>query len=245
MDSTAQALDTQLRELLRPTAATWGLRLGEAQLDLLRRYALELLRWNQQVNLTRITDPRDIVIRHFLDSLACAQAFDRPPVSLLDVGTGAGLPGIPLKIVWPEAEVTLSDSIGKKTAFLEHVVGVLGLQNVRVVTARAEALGRDRSHREAYEGVVARAVASLAVLSEYCLPLCRVGGRFVAPKGGAGAEEATEAQRAIGQLGGKLGDIIPVTLPGVEPRTLVIVEKLRPTPTQFPRAAGIPSKRPL
>jgi 16S rRNA (guanine527-N7)-methyltransferase len=244
MDSIARELDTQLRELL-PAAAVWGLRLGPIEHERLTRFALELLRWNEQVNLTRITAPREVVIRHFLDSLSCAQAFETPPETLIDVGTGAGFPGIPLKIVWPDLVLTLTDSTAKKTAFLDHVVDVLGLREVTVVTARAETLGRAPRHRERYAAVVARAVAALPVLSEYCLPLCRVGGRFVAPKGSDGAAEATAAEGAIGQLGGRVHAIMPIELPEVEPRTLVVVDKVSATPAGLPRAIGIPTKRPL
>ncbi len=245
MDSTAHELEQQLRAVLVPGAAEWGVLVGEAEVQSFLRYGLELLRWNEQVNLTRITAPRDVVIRHFLDSLACAAGFETPPATLADLGTGAGFPGIPLKIVWPDTRLMLSDSVGKKTAFLEHVVAQLGLRDVEVVTARAEALGRDPAHRERYDGVVARAVAALDVLSEYALPLCRVGARFVAPKGGDGAEEAELARRAIGRVGGKLVAVRPVELPGVEPRTLVVIAKERPTPDDLPRAVGVPSRRPL
>ena len=245
MDSTAHALEQQLRAVLVPGAAEWGMLVGEAEVQSFLRYGLELLRWNERVNLTRITAPRDVVIRHFLDSLACAAAFETPPATLADLGTGAGFPGIPLKIVWPATRLMLSDSVGKKTAFLEHVVAQLGLRDVEVVTERAEALGRDPAHRERYHGVVARAVAALDVLSEYALPLCRVGGRFVAPKGEDGAAEAERARRAIGRVGGKLLTVRPVELPDVESRTLVVISKERPTPPDLPRAVGVPSRRPL
>ena len=244
MDSTASELEQHLRELL-PLSAQWGIRVGDVELERLRVYGVELLRWNEQHNLTRIVKPRDVVVRHFLDSLACAQAWESPPASLADIGTGAGFPGIPLKIVWPGTTLLLSDSIGKKTAFLRHVAAMLELNNVEVVTARAETLGRDPAHRERYDGVVARAVAALNVLSEYCLPLCRAGGRFVAPKGADGETEALAARRAFGQLGGRPHAVLPVALPEVEPRTLVVVDKVRPTPREFPRAAGVPAKRPL
>lgn len=245
MDSTASELENHLRELLVPVAAQWDLDVGPAALEQLRVYGVELVRWNEQVNLTRIVAPREIVIRHFLDSLACARAWDTPPASLADIGTGAGFPGIPLKIVWPKMALLVSDSIGKKTAFLRHVVSALELEGVEVVTGRAEALGRDPAYRERYDGVVARAVAALNVLSEYCLPLCRIGGRFVAPKGPEGAAEALEARRAIGQLGGRPRAVLPVQLPEVEQRTLVVVDKVRATPREFPRDVGVPSKRPL
>ena len=245
MESIAHELEFHVRELLVPTAARWGLPIGEREIRSFVTYGVELLRWNERVNLTRITVPRDVVVRHFLDSLACARAFAAIPSSLADIGTGAGFPGIPLKLVWPAARLMLSDSVAKKTAFLDHVAAVLDLHETEIVTARAEELGRDPRHRERYAGVVARAVAALNVLAEYTLPLCRVGGRFVAPKGPDGAAEAEQARRAIEELGGKVSAIVPVELPGVELRTLIVVDKQRPTPAGLPRTVGIPAKRPL
>ncbi|HZB94371.1 MAG TPA: 16S rRNA (guanine(527)-N(7))-methyltransferase RsmG [Herpetosiphonaceae bacterium] len=245
MESIAHELELHVRELLVPTAARWGLSIGEREIGLFVAYGVELLQWNERVNLTRITAPRDVVVRHFLDSLACARAFAAIPSSLADIGTGAGFPGIPLKLVWPATRLMLSDSVAKKTAFLDHVAAVLDLHETEIVTARAEELGRDPRHRERYAGVVARAVAALNVLAEYTLPLCRVGGRFVAPKGSDGAVEAEQARRAIEQLGGKVSAIVPVELPGVELRTLIVVDKQRPTPAGLPRTVGIPAKRPL
>ena len=245
MESIAHELELHVRELLVPTAARWGLSIGEREIGLFVAYGVELLQWNERVNLTRITAPRDVVVRHFLDSLACARAFAAIPSSLADIGTGAGFPGIPLKLVWPATRLMLSDSVAKKTAFLDHVAAVLDLHETEIVTARAEELGRDPRHRERYAGVVARAVAALNVLAEYTLPLCRVGGRFVAPKGSDGTVEAEQARRAIEQLGGKVSAIVPVELPGVELRTLIVVDKQRPTPAGLPRTVGIPAKRPL
>lgn len=245
MDSIASRLEICIREVLVPAVSAWGIVPDDARIATLVAYGVEMLSWNERVNLTRITAPRDIVVRHFLDSLACVTAFDHPPESLADIGTGAGFPGIPLKIFWPDMRLMLSDSVGKKTAFVSHVVDTLALNDVTVVTARAEALGRDARYRERFEAVAARAVAALDVLCEYTLPLCAVGGRLVAPKGVDGAREAEAAGRAIGKLGGKLSGVLPVTLPGIEPRTLVVVDKLRPTPPDLPRAPGLPGKRPL
>ncbi len=245
MDSIAPRLEPLFAELLLPVCAGWGLRLDQTALDRFALYAAELLHWNERINLTRITEPRAIVVRHFLDSLSCARAFEVIPASLADVGTGAGFPGIPLKIIWPETTLLLSDSVGKKTAFLRHVIEILDLKGVEVVTARAEDLGRNAAYREQYAGVVARAVAALDVLSEYCLPLCEVGGRFVAPKGADGATEAHKARQAISQLGGGEPRIMPITLPEVEPRTLVVVPKLQSTPPELPRPVGTAAKHPL
>jgi 16S rRNA (guanine527-N7)-methyltransferase len=232
-------------DLLEETAAAWGLPLSSAQLGQFAIYADELRRWNERTNLTSIIDDQGIAARHFLDSLRCALSWGEPPGSLVDVGAGAGFPGLPLKILRPELQLTLIESIAKKAAFLEHIVERLGLDHVQILAVRAEAAGRDPAHRERYDLATARAVAELRVLAEYCLPLCRVGGRFLAPKGAQIEGEAQAAQTAIEQLGGRLLAIEPVQLPGLEPRALVVVEKAGPTPPRYPRAPGIPAKRPL
>ncbi|HEU5100100.1 MAG TPA: 16S rRNA (guanine(527)-N(7))-methyltransferase RsmG [Roseiflexaceae bacterium] len=230
---------------LAATAADWGLQLTQAQLDQLALYADALRRWNERVNLTAITDEPGIATRHFLDSLRCALSWGPKPESLIDIGAGAGFPGLPLKILRPELRLTLVESIAKKATFLRHIADTLGLAHVEVVVARAETVGRDESHRERYAVAAARAVADLRVLAEYCLPLCRVGGRFLAPKGGSVEDELQAALPAIELLGGRLVAVEPVELPGVEPRTLVVVEKVSPTPPRYPRAPGVPAKRPL
>jgi 16S rRNA (guanine527-N7)-methyltransferase len=230
---------------LADTAASWGIALSDAQLAQFRLYADELRRWNERVNLTAISDPAQIAVRHFLDSLRCALLWGEAPQSLIDIGTGAGFPGLPLKLLRPSLALTLVESVAKKAAFLEHVVAQLGLNDVTVVVGRAEALGRDPLHRERYDVATARAVAELRVLAEYCLPLCRVGGRFLAPKSERLSEELAQAERAIGLLGGALLEVAPVALPGVEPRTIAVVEKVAPTPPAYPRAVGVPARRPL
>jgi 16S rRNA (guanine527-N7)-methyltransferase len=235
-----------LHDLLRTTSNAWSLQLSEAQLAQFERYADELIRWNTHTNLTTITDRREIGIRHFLDSLALAQVWQAtPPASLIDIGTGAGFPGVPLKLLWPDLRLVLVESIGKKTEFLQHLVNVLGLRDVEICTARAEELGRDPGYREQFAAVTARAVAALNVLAEYCLPLCRVGGVFVAPKSAAGEQEAQAAGRAIELLGGQFGPNLPVQLPEIEGRSLFVVHKVQLTPGQYPRRVGIPAKRPL
>jgi 16S rRNA (guanine527-N7)-methyltransferase len=232
-------------DLLATTASAWGLPLSSAQLDQFAAYAGELRRWNERVNLTAITDQAGIVTRHFLDSLRCAQSWGAQPASLIDVGAGAGFPGLPLKILRPELRLTLVESIAKKADFMRHMVDLLGLANVAIVVARAELVGRDTAHRQCYDVAVARAVAELRVLAEYCLPLCRVGGRFLAPKGPQIQSEVRAAQAAIERLGGRILAIEAVQLPEQDRRSLVVVEKVAPTPPQYPRAPGIPAKRPL
>ena len=234
-----------MMNILAEIAAAWGIPLTTAQLDQFAIYADELHSWNERVNLTAITDQEGIVARHFLDSLRCVQSWGSVPQRLIDVGTGAGFPGLPLKIVYPEISLTLVESIEKKAAFLRHIADLLKLEHVEVVVARAEAVGHDPSHREQYDVAVARAVANLRVLAEYCLPLCRVGGRFLAPKGSQSNDEIVRARTAIGQLGGRLLGVEPVDVPGIEQRVLVVIEKQKPTPAQFPRAVGVPAKKPL
>ncbi len=222
----------------------WNLPLSQAQHEQFARYAAELVAWNSHTNLTAITDAEGITVRHFLDSLACAQVWNEPD-SLIDIGTGAGFPGLPLKILRPAMHLTLVESIEKKAAFLRHVVQVLGLNGVTVVVARAEQVGQDEQHREAYDMATARAVADMRVLAEYCLPLCRLGGIFVAPKGGNSEQELQQAEPAIRRLGGGPMRVESVNLPTVDPRVLVRIDKRIPTPPIYPRAIGVPSKRPL
>lgn len=234
------------RDLLATTANTWGIPLSAMQLDQFERYAAELMRWNQHTNLTTIVEPQAIMVRHFLDSLALAQVWaNEPPRSLADIGTGAGFPGLPLKLLWPQLRLLLVESVGKKTEFLQHMVATLALSDVEISTARAEELGQQPHYREQFGAVTARAVATLNVLAEYCLPLCEVGGLFVAPKSTDGPPEAEAARTALERLGGQLVAIEPVHLPGVEARTLVVVRKVQETPGQYPRRVGIPAKRPL
>ncbi|HSB65642.1 MAG TPA: 16S rRNA (guanine(527)-N(7))-methyltransferase RsmG, partial [Anaerolineales bacterium] len=183
----------------------FGLRLTRTQLSALTLYERELVNWNSRFNLTAIRDPQEIHIKHFLDSLTCLLAMREPvPVKLVDIGTGAGFPGIPLKIMAPKIQLTLVESVGKKAEFCRHVVKILDLQGVDVVQERAEALGQDPNYRERYDWAVARAVAILPVLAEYLLPLVRVGGGMLAMKGESGPAEAHTADHALRVLGGHL-----------------------------------------
>lgn len=231
-------------------AAALGIFLDGGRLEQFGRYYQELVAWNERVNLTTILDWPAVQAQHFLDSLTCAlvlpAAARAGPYAVVDVGAGAGFPGLPLKILLPRIRLTLIESTAKKAAFLSHVVAALSLDGVTVLAQRAEEAGRHPDHRERYDLAVARAVAQMSVLAEYALPLVRPGGLLVAQKGREVEEEVAAAAKAFAALGGELREIRPVQLPGLKsPRHLVVVEKVRHTPKEFPRRTGIPLKRPL
>jgi 16S rRNA (guanine527-N7)-methyltransferase len=236
-----------MQPLADEARALFNLNLSEWQLRCLLAYERELLEWNQKFNLTAIRDAESVRTKHFLDSFSCVLAWGAvPPRRLVDVGTGAGFPGLALKILYPALKLTLVESVGKKAIFCRHIVQMLGLQEVEVLHMRAEQAGRMPEHREKYDWAVARAVAKLGVLAEYLLPLVQVRGAMLAQKGESGPAEAQAAEPALKMLGGKLKQIIPVTLPRVaEDRFLVLVEKVAATPPGYPRNPGLPMKRPL
>jgi len=236
-----------MEKLVRNSASLFNVHLTDEQVAALAAYERELLEWNQKFNLTAIRDPESIRSKHFLDSFSCALAWkDSPPDSLVDVGTGAGFPGIPIKILYPDMKLTLVESVGKKARFCEHILQVLRLKGVQVLQARAEDAGQMPGHREQYDWAVGRAVAKMSAVAEYLLPLTKVGGAMLAQKGESGPAEAESAEKAFELLGGKLKQVIPVKLPGVEgDHYLVVVEKTAATPAKYPRKAGIPAKQPL
>lgn len=233
--------------LRQQAADLFGIPLTPEQAALFEVYARELVAWNTHTNLTAITAPDAVRVRHFLDSLSAVKG-DLPPDGrrIIDIGSGAGFPGLPLAIAFPGVRVTLMEATGKKVAFLNHVIQVLGLANAAALHARAEEAGQNFEHRAQYDLVLARAVARLPGLVEYMLPLARVGGRCTAMKGVTAEEEAHDAKRALRLLGGRLNRIEPVSLPGLdEPRYLVLIDKVAATPAQYPRKSGIPTRRPL
>lgn len=236
-----------MEKLAHDAQSLFNVHITGRQILALVTYEKELLEWNQKFNLTAIRDSDSIRTKHFLDSFSCVLAWKTaPPAQLIDVGTGAGFPGIPLKILYPNLKLTLVESVGKKAMFCQHMVRVLGLEQVDVIQARAEDLGQNPQHREKYDWAVARAVANMNVLSEYLIPLVRLGGSMLAQKGESGPAEAQSAEEAMALLGGKLKQLIPVNLPSVaEDRYLVVVEKVAATPPKYPRKPGIPMKLPL
>lgn len=252
-------------KLLREGARVLGLHLTTEHRQAFQIYYRELGAWNRKFNLTTVTSFEEVQVRHFLDSVTCLLALPVPgaahgerlpnvvplstremPLLCIDVGTGAGFPGLPVKIMRPALHMTLLDSSRKKIRFLKHLVKCLDLGGVDLLWTRAEEVGQDAHHRERYDVVLARAVADLPVLAEYCLPLCRRGGCFIAQKGAEVEAELERAEPAIHLLGGRLRDIKTLQLPGLkEPRSLVLIDKVEPTPAKYPRRPGMPSKRPL
>jgi 16S rRNA (guanine527-N7)-methyltransferase len=243
----ASIINKRMDKLYQEALNVLGIQLTGKQLAAFESYEQALLDWNSRFNLTAIRESDGIRVKHFLDSLTCIFAWrDSPPASLIDIGTGAGFPGIPLKIIYPNMQLVLVESVGKKAEFCRHVSSLLNLDKVEVIQSRAEEVGQIVRHRERYDWAVARAVASLPILTEYLLPLVRVGGAMLAQKGESGPAEAHAADRSIQLLGGRLRQLVQVHLPGVaEERYLVIIDKTAATPPNYPRRVGIPGRKPL
>ncbi len=223
-----------------------GLLLNDQQLEQFIRYQQELLDWNTRFNLTAVTDPESVQVKHFVDSLSLLAVYDRPQTRLLDIGSGAGFPGLPLKIARPEWEVTLLEATGKKVTFLRHIIVTLGLERIEAIQGRAEELAHRPAYRAAFDLVTARAVASLSTLLEYSAPYCRVGGSIIFPKKGELADELLRGKRAAGQLGAKFKADVAVQIAGLAAgRRLLVWEQQKSCPTQFPRAGTVMAKRPL
>jgi 16S rRNA (guanine527-N7)-methyltransferase len=223
-----------------------SLGLNELQLEQFLRYRQELLDWNTRFNLTAITDPEEVLIKHFLDSLSLLLVYNRPAARLLDIGAGAGFPGLALKIVRPDWQVTLLEATGKKVTFLQHMIELLRLTGIEAVHGRAEELSHKSEYRDSFDVGTARAVASLPTLLEYAAPYCRVGGQIILPKKGELVEELAQGKRATRQVGAVLKDDVPVTLPGLEDdRRLLVWEQRELCPAQFPRAGAVMARRPL
>lgn len=224
-------------------------KLNEKQINQFNQYFTNLVAANQKVNLTRITEEDDVYLKHFFDSLTPLFAFSdvfKSGCTVCDVGAGAGFPSIPLKILRPEMKVTIVDSLGKRLTFLQNLIEKLCLQNVTLVHGRAEDVGQNKLYREQFDVVTARAVANMAVLSEYCLPLVKKGGYLVALKGPKAEKELQDSQKAIKLLGGALCETRELQLPNSdEERTLILVQKVKTTPKKYPRQAGTPHRKPI
>lgn len=232
--------------LLKKRVEKLGFSVSDHQLDQFEIYRNELKDWNTQINLTSLTDDSDIIDKHFIDSLSlihCEVLEHR--IKIADVGTGAGFPGIPIKIYRQDIQLLLLESIGKKTRFLRHTIAKLGLDGVDVVNDRAEIIARSPEYRERYDLVVARCVAYLPTLVEYCLPLVSVGGNFVAYKGHEAEDEVKEAKAAVQKLGGQFERFERNASACSNRRILVFIRKVKETPDKYPRRPGIPQKRPL
>ena len=227
-----------------------GLQFSSRQLEQFDIYYREMMDWNRRMNLTAITSYEGVQIKHFLDSITITLAISCPvsgvSLNVIDVGTGAGLPGIPLKILFPDVRLVLLEATAKKAAFLNRVISELGLDNTEVVVGRAETVARESRYREQFDIVLSRAVAALPTLIELTMPFCAIGGSFIAQKKGDIEPEIRQANRAIAVLGGSLREIKRIELEEfTDERCLIVIDKVSPTPTQYPRRAGIPSKRPL
>ena len=233
-------------ELLKTSAEKMGIELSQNQLEKFDLYKKLLLEWNEKMNLTAITDDEGIAIKHFADSISVLPLIENKNASLIDVGTGAGFPGIPLKIANDGFKVTLLDSLNKRITFLEEVKKELGITNLECIHSRAEDGGRNTDLREKFDYCVSRAVARLSVLSEYCMPFVAVGGYFISLKGPDAAEELTEAQKAISVLGGKVEKVVEITIPESDLKhCAVVIKKIKSTPKVYPRKAGTAAKKPL
>jgi 16S rRNA (guanine527-N7)-methyltransferase len=236
-----------MNDFLLTTQEYANINLSPKQLASLAIYEQALIEWNTRVNLTAVDEPEKIRTKHFLDSLTCFRVMqDTPMERVIDLGTGAGFPGLPLKIIFPRMRLTLVDSVRKKTDFCEYIVTELGLKEVEIIQDRAEIIGQTAAHRERYDWALARSVAVMPVLMEFLLPLAVIGGKVLAMKGENAPAETQDAEYAIQILGGHIKKLLPISLPGVaDQRYLVVIEKVAATPHKYPRRVGRPAKKPL
>ena len=231
-------------EYLKKSAVQMGFELDEAQIASLEKYYYNLVDYNNKVNLTAITEPKEVAVKHFIDSMLLTRAEIKPNASVADVGTGAGFPSMPVKIIRPDIDLTLIDSLNKRLVFLQQLCDELCVQ-AATIHSRAEEAARQKQLRESFDVVCARAVAKLYELCELCLPLVKKGGIFVAMKGPSPQQEIDEAKRAISELGGQLAEVKSFTLPDMSGRSLVIIQKTSTTPTKYPRQSAKIAKNPL
>lgn len=240
-------IDKKQTEKLEESLKEWDIVLSEKQIQQFLSYYTLLIEWNKVMNLTTITEFDEVIEKHFIDSLSLIKAVSLDGNQrILDLGTGAGFPGIPLKIAFPDLEIVLLDSLNKRIKFLNEVILQLGLENITAIHARAEEFGRKEEYREAFDLCVSRAVANLATLAEYCMPFVKVGGKFIPYKSGKIEEELQDSKKAVSVLGGKIEEVKAFSLPDSDiERTLVIIKKEKETAKKYPRSAGKPSKEPI
>lgn len=236
-----------MADFLRENLKKIGCEPSDLQCEQLNNFHKILCEWNEFMNLTGITEYNEVVIKHFVDSLAvnCVYSFKKTD-RVVDIGTGAGFPGIPLKIMYPDTRFTLLDSLNKRIKFLDEVIRINSLDGIETLHGRAEDYARDKNYREAFDVCVSRAVANLSTLSEYCIPYVKVGGVFISYKAGQLDEELKASERAIKLLGGEIKEVHKLTLPDTDiDRTFVVIKKTAATSKKYPRKAGLPSKEPL
>jgi len=233
-------------EILTSGLKEFNIELSDNQINQLLKYFEMLVEWNEVMNLTAITDYEDVMVKHFIDSVSLIKVIKPESQKLIDVGCGAGFPGLPLKIVFPDLQVTLLDSLNKRINFLQAVIDELKLEKIEAVHGRAEDSAKKKEFRENYDICVSRAVANLSTLSEYCLPFVKKDGSFVAYKSEKAASELDESKKAIKLLGGEVKSGTDFYLPGTDMmRTLILIEKVSSTPGKYPRKAGLPSREPI
>lgn len=238
---------TDAKELIKKYILEKGINVTESITDKFYTYLRMLQEYNKKINLTAITDDKEVIIKHFIDSLTCLEVniFSKGCM-VVDVGTGAGFPGVPIKIVRPDIKILLIETLNKRVIFLQELVKALNLEGVDIIKSRAEDSGQNKEYREKYDIAISRAVAKLSVLSEYCMPLVKPDGYFLSMKGPNIDEELNEARNAIKILGGEIKEIKTAVLPETEVKyNLVLINKIKKTPTKYPRKAGKPSKAPL
>ena len=237
--------EEEFNEKMKESLKELNIELSEKQLKQFYNYMNILIEWNKVMNLTNITEPEEIIQKHFVDSLTILKNIKEND-SIIDVGTGAGFPGMPIKIAFPETRITLLDSLNKRIKFLEEVINKLELKNIETIHGRAEEVAHNKKYREKYDIAIARAVAPLNVLSEYLLPFVKIGGYAICMKGVKGREEAIEGKNAIKILGGEITNSREFNLPNTEmARTIIEIEKVKNTEKKYPRKAGTPTKMPL